>query len=64
MNSEKKLLSPKQRKGLGYLLLGLGIIKLLYFIDSTLRGETTVSLLPWLTLLIIGSVLLMKKNKD
>jgi hypothetical protein len=65
MTSEKQLLSPKQRKGLGYLLLVLGIADMLYIINSTWRGEEpSLSLAPAISLVIIGSVLLIKKNKN
>ena len=65
MTSEKKLLSPKQRKGFGYLLIVLGIAYMLYFIASTWRraGETALNIIPGMSLLIIGSILL-KKGKE
>jgi hypothetical protein len=66
MTSEKKLLSPKQRKGIGYILIVLGIAYMLYFISSTWRreGETALNIIPGMSLLIIGSILLNKKKED
>jgi hypothetical protein len=64
MNSEKKLLSPKQRKGFGYLLLVLGSAYMLYFIASTWRRETTLTIIPGMSLVLIGGVLLNKKKED
>jgi hypothetical protein len=64
MTSEKKLLSPKQRKGFGYLLIVLGIAYMLYFIVSTWRRETTLSILPGISLVLIGGVLLRKEKVD
>lgn len=65
MNSDNKLLSPKQRKGFGYLLLVLGSAYLLYFIASTWRreGETALTIIPGMALLIIGSILLNRKKE-
>jgi len=64
MTSEKKLLSPKQRKGFGYLLLALGSAYMLYFIASTWRRETTFSFAPGFLLVLIGGFLLNKKKED
>jgi len=66
MTSEKKLLSPKQRKGFGYLLLVLGSAYMLYFIASTWRreGETALTIIPGMSLVLIGGVLLNKKKED
>jgi hypothetical protein len=66
MTSEKKLLSPKQRKGFGYLLIVLGIAYMLYFIVSTWRreGETALNIIPGMSLLIIGSILLKKEKEE
>jgi tellurite resistance protein TehA-like permease len=66
MDSENKLLSPKQRKGFGYLLIVLGIAYMLYFIASTWRheGETALNIIPGMSLLIIGSILLKKGKED
>jgi hypothetical protein len=64
MNSEKKLLSPKQRKGFGYLLLALGSAYMLYFISSTWRRETELTIVPGISLVLIGGILLNKKKED
>ena len=64
MTSEKKLLSPKQRKGFGYLLLALGSAYMLYFIVSTWRRETALSFVPGLSLVLIAGVLLNKEKVD
>jgi hypothetical protein len=64
MTSEKKLLSPKQRKGFGYLLLVLGTAYMLYFIVSSWRRETTLSFAPGFSLVLIGGILLNKKKED
>ena len=66
MDSENKLLSPKQRNGFGYLLIVLGIAYMLYFISSTWRreGETALKIIPGMSLLIIGSILLKKGKED
>ena len=64
MNSNKKL-NPQKKKCLGYLLLVLGIAYMLYFISSTWRreGETALTFIPGMSLLIIGSIFL-KKGKE
>ena len=62
MTSEKKLLSPKQRKGFGYLLLALGTAYILYFIVSTWRRETALTIVPGISLVIIAGVLLNKEK--
>jgi len=66
MTSEKKLLSPKQRKGFGYLLLVLGSAYMLYFILTSWRreGETALTIIPGLLLVLNGGILLNKKNED
>ena len=64
MTSEKKLLSPKQRKGFGYLLIVLGIAYMIYGIESTKEGNTALAIAPGLTLMIMGSVLLNKKKEN
>ena len=66
MTSEKKLLNPKQRKGFGYLLLALGSAYMLYYITSTWRreGETALTIVPGISLVIIAGVLLRKEKVD
>jgi hypothetical protein len=64
MTSEKKLLSPKQRKGFGYVLLIFGIAYMIYAIQSTKEGSTALAIAPGVSLLIIGSVLLNKEKVD
>ena len=64
MNSEKKLLITKQRKGFGYVLLIFGIAYMIYAIQSTKEGSTALAIAPGLTLMIMGSVLLNKKKED
>ena len=62
MTSEKKLLSPKQRKGFGYLLMILGIAYMIYAIESTKEGNTALAIAPGVSLLIIGTILLKKEK--
>ncbi len=64
MTSEKKLLSPKQRKGFGYLLLALGSAYMLYVIASSWRRETALTIVPGISLVIIAGVLLRKEKVD
>jgi hypothetical protein len=62
MTSEKKLLSSKQRKGFGYLLLALGSAYMLYVIVSSWRRETALTIVPGISLVIIAGVLLRKEK--
>ncbi len=64
MTSEKKLLSSKQRKGFGYLLLALGSAYMLYVIVSSWRRETALTIVPGISLVIIAGVLLNKEKVD
>ena len=64
MNTEKKLLNPKQKKGFGYLLIVLGSAYMLYFIVSTWRRETTLTIVPGISLVLIGGILLKKEKED
>ena len=62
MTSEKKLLSSKQIKGFGYLLLALGSAYMLYVIVSSWRRETALTIVPGISLVIIAGVLLRKEK--
>jgi hypothetical protein len=57
---------PKQmnNKHFGYILLVLGMLYIGYYIFISWRKETSMTLVPGLTLLTISTVLITKKKES
>ena len=57
---------PKQmnNKHFGYILLGLGMLYIGYYIYTSWRKETSMTVGPGIALLTISTVLITKKAKN